>query len=94
MFDRESFHIVESELYRAHHAALSADIRRLDDILEGVMWALGLGADKFPIVTGRLRRVRTDAFSGAEALRIWFTIDDDRAVELLAIERVDDEDDM
>ncbi|MFN0145964.1 MAG: hypothetical protein ACKVT1_05595 [Dehalococcoidia bacterium] len=90
MFAEESFHISESALFEAQRDEINPDVRRMDEVLDGLMWALGHGADVFPVVTGTLRRARTDPYPGAPALRLWFTIDE-REVTLLSIERVADD---
>lgn len=64
------------------------DIQRLDDVLAGVEWALGQGADHFPIVRGTAdtRLVRTDPAGDLPALQIWFRIEEeDDEVHLLYI---------
>ena len=66
MFD---FHIVESLQYQAELRAISRDqglgFRRLDDVLEAIMWGLGENPGQFFNVTGVLWLAKTDAFPGA-----------------------------
>ncbi len=86
----DSYTILESELFVAQRDAISPDVRRIDDLLEGIMWGLGLNPQQFGHVVGSLWRARTDAYPGAPSLRVWFKINDaERRVDLLAIEQVD-----
>ncbi len=81
--------IVESDLYAAQCKEISADTRKMDDILDAVMWALHENAEQFfQVLPNRnLWLVKTDSFPDAPALRIWFSLTPD-VVELLSIERL------
>ena len=65
---------------------------RLDEQLEGVMWVISHAPDKCDSIPGTsLYIIKTDAFPGAPALRVFFTIDDDdNACALRYVERISD----
>jgi hypothetical protein len=82
--------IVESELFRAQCNGISPDVRRMDDILDALYWALYENAEQFfrVLPDRNLWLAKTDPFPGSPALRIWFSLTPDLA-ELLSIERTD-----
>lgn len=71
--------LVHEQTYSAALAALGSDIRRLDDALTGVEWALSTNPEVYDVVKGTLqtRILKTDALAGLPALRVWFQINDD-----------------
>ena len=87
-----SYTIHEGDLYKHQRDQINPDVRRMDEILEGVMWALGRNPQQFFQTIGRLWLVRTDPFPGAPPLRIWFKLElEAQTVELLSIERVEED---
>lgn len=72
---------------------LKHDAPRLDEILDGVTWAIATHADDFEVVDRTLRVAFTDPFPDAPAMRIFFQIQDDDNVTLNYIEHLplDDE---
>jgi hypothetical protein len=78
--------LIESDRYRQKLAALG-DAQRM-----GVTWALCNNPMVYEVVKGMrdIRLLKTDAFPGAPAVRIWFRIDEDGAhVHLEDIEPVE-----
>ena len=60
--------------------------KRLDEVLDGVTWALCRKPDCFPGLPDiKLYLAKTDPFPDVPALYIWYTFDDD-TVTLLGIE--------
>lgn len=87
----QGFYWVETPTFTESRDAINPDVRRMDDILGGAMWAIENGADKLPVVVGNLRIVKTDPFPGAPALRIWFTLDEvTGCATLLLIDLIED----
>lgn len=80
-----SYHIVESELFIVQRNDISPDVRRIDDILTGIMWGLGQNPQQFFHILGRLWLAKTDPFPDAPSLRVWFRLDGTE-IELLSIE--------
>jgi len=85
--------LIEDDLFVAQKAHIEIDVRRMDDILEAITWALSTNPRRFfRVIPGRnLWIAKTDPFPGAPRLRIWYTFDETR-VTLLSIERVADDD--
>lgn len=92
MFD--SYEIVETEQYSRELDLISLDtaldFRRLDDVLDGIMWGLGRSPGQFFNVTGSLWVAKTDPFPGAPRIRVWFKWDGTEEVILLSIELITD----
>ena len=87
MFDSH-YSIVESSLFIAQRDIINPDVRRMDQILDGVMWGLGQNPEQLFHISGRLWLAKTELFPDAPGLRVWFKLDGDQ-VELLAIEKID-----
>lgn len=67
-----------------------ASVRRLDEILEGVEWALANDPERFTEVPHTtLRVIPTDPFVNIPALRIYYRIEDDDHVCLEWAEPID-----
>jgi hypothetical protein len=84
--------LVESSDYTIQLNRLG-DLRRLDDALTGVCWALSTNPEVYEVVRGfkDVRLAKTDPLGGLPALRIWFRIEPDGyRVTLLYIEAVPD----
>jgi hypothetical protein len=65
----------------AHFAAALTeigDIKRIDDVLAGVYWALSTNPEAYEVVKGfaDIRLLKTDPLGGLPAFRIWFRIDE------------------
>jgi hypothetical protein len=86
--------IVEDPLFSAQKNAINPDARRMDEVLDGIMWGLGENPrEGFPVPGHRLWVIKTDLFPGAPRVRVWYKIDDEtQTVRLLSIERVEGED--
>ena len=87
--------IEESSLYSQQVEAI-ADVRYMDEALEGVMWALAKNAELFPELPGtNIRVIKTREFERKRfrvtPLKVWFTILDENKVRLLAITTKSDE---
>jgi hypothetical protein len=82
--------IVESDLFQAQREAISPDVRRMDDILDGLFWALHENAEQFFRVfpDRNLWLAKTDPFPGSPTLRVWFSLSVNEVL-LLSIERGD-----
>jgi len=65
------------------------DAQRLDDIIDGAVWAISTHPEKFPIVEKNLRVAFTDDFPNAPALRIYFSLTEPYSCTLHWIERLD-----
>ena len=67
--------IRHSETYDTRLAALG-DIRRLDDALTGVEWALSRSPEDFGVIEGLkdVRTLKTEPLGGLPCFRVWFRI--------------------
>ncbi len=67
---------------------LGATVKRLDEILWGVTWALAKDAEcaSWAVPDTPIRVVLTDAFPDIPSLRIYFRVVDDDQVALLYVE--------
>ena len=84
--------LIHENTYRRALAELGTDLRRLDDALVGVEWAVATNPEVYDVVKGTTdtRVLKTDALGGLPPLRIWFRIDaQGQRVHLLYIEAVD-----
>jgi hypothetical protein len=87
--------LVETEDFAEQLTALG-ELERLDEVLRVITWALATCPEDYPIIPGtqRLRVAKTNYVEWAggivEALRIWFIIEKDQTVLLLAIEKIPD----
>jgi hypothetical protein len=83
--------VVESAQFGEEKAAIGVEVKRLGEILHGIVWALERDPRRFPQIRGtRLHRVLTDPFPDAPPVRVWYTYNIlTQEVELLSIERVD-----
>ena len=90
----KSWTIVEDELFSAQKRTIEPDVRRIDEILDGITWGLGQNPlEGFPVPGHRLWVIKTDPFPHAPRVRVWYTIDDKgQTVRLLSIERIVEED--
>ena len=65
---------------------MAKSAKRLDEVLNGITWALSRRPESFPKVEGLdLYVAKTEDAPDAPALRVWFTFDDE-VVRLLYIE--------
>ena len=74
-------------------ALLQRDARRLDEMLDGVIWQITTHAEECEVVDRTLRVVFTDPFPDAPPMRIFFSITSDDFCTLHWIEHlpIDDE---
>lgn len=85
--------LVHEQTYIHALKAIGDDIRRLDDALTGVEWALSTNAEVYDVVKGTqdTRLLKVSAFGGLPPLRVWFRIDEDgHRVHLDYIEAVEE----
>jgi hypothetical protein len=83
--------VVEDELYKKQLEALG-DVKRLDQVLSGLIWALSSKPDELSDVipgTQRLRVAKSDGYGRTPKLRIWYVIESTEEVRLLSIEQDD-----
>jgi len=68
--------LVEEPTFSTQLAALG-DVRRLDEALRALTWALHENAEHYPIIRGtkRLRVAKTDGYGATPCLRVFFTIE-------------------
>lgn len=89
--------VLESLSYAHQRDQLGLDIRRLDEALEGFMPAVAAAPEQFPAVPGTPYRCalirKLGDPPGAEPLRIYFETVSTTHVELLSIERINEDPD-
>ena len=80
--------VVEGPLFTEQVSKLTSDVRRFDDIMDGVVWALARDPERFPVVheARNIRIVKTDAW-GDTPLCVFFTFDDNQT-HLLWVEPI------
>ncbi|MFY9727835.1 MAG: hypothetical protein WAJ87_20235 [Bryobacteraceae bacterium] len=79
--------IVEEVSFGEQLKALGVTYQRLDDVLEGVMFALCHSPDSFEKIPGtKLRAVKTGMYPGAPSLRIYFYEGENTDIHLLSVE--------
>ena len=87
--------VIEESTFAEQASKITADIRRFDDAMEGIQWALAREPDIFPVVheASNLRIAKTVAWGDLPSLRVFFTFDDNQTrlfwVEAIPLE-VDD----
>lgn len=71
--------LIHEPAYAYALKGLASDIRRLDEVLVGVEWALSTNPEVYDVVKGTVntRILKTDALGGLPPLRVWFRIDED-----------------
>jgi hypothetical protein len=69
--------VIESATFTTALGELG-DIRRLDEVLTGVYWALSTNPEVYEVVKGfqDIRLLKTDPLGGLPGFRIWFRIDE------------------
>ena len=80
--------VIETATYEAQRDAIMPDIRRFDEIMRGVYWALSTRPEVFPSVDQNnptIHVLKTDAFNDLPRLRIFYKFND-VAVQLLWVE--------
>ncbi len=86
--------LIHEVTYTAALRELGTDIRRIDDALTGVEWALSTNPEVYDVVKGTqdTRLLKTDALGGLPPLRVWFRIDENgHDVHLDYIETIEQE---
>lgn len=79
--------IIESEQFTELCAEISSDVRRLDEQLRGVMWAISRSPESFTQIAGNFYVVETFMpVEGEDYVFVWFTIDDENSCTLRWIE--------
>ena len=83
---RRNREIVEEAGFTEQVNALAISYKRLDDVMEGILFAVSSNPEHFPLIPGtRLRFLNTSVYPDAPALRVYFTATEER-VSLIAIE--------
>ncbi len=83
--------ISESELFTAQRNEIEPDVRRMDELLEGIYWGLGENPRQYFNFPGtQLWVAKTDPWPGAPRLRVWFKLGE-KIIELLSIERIEED---
>ena len=80
--------VIETKTYEAQRDAIMPNIRRFDEVMRGVYWALSTRPEAFPSADPNnptIHVLKTDAFSDIPRLRIFYKFND-VAVQLLWIE--------
>lgn len=75
--------VIESDDFRTQCAEVEADVQRLDEQLQGVIWAVARQPDAFTRVVGDVYVVETFGIGAdSEYVFIFFTIDDEKTCTL------------
>lgn len=75
--------IIESEDYRRLAAEIEPDVRRLDEVMEGVQWVISRDPESATVVVANLRVIETYAFTvDHDYVFVFFTIDDEDSCTL------------
>lgn len=84
--------VIEDKRFEEQKKKITPDVRRFDEILFGVAWAVARGPEQFPQALEKpdIRVIKTDPLAGIPRLRIFFTFDDDE-VHLKWIEVIEEE---
>lgn len=79
--------VVETQEFERQRNAVMPDIRRFDEIMRGVYWALSTRPEVSPLVShgSEVHVLKTDEFAGVPRLRIFYRFDES-TVHLLWIE--------
>ena len=86
--------VVYSEYFERQAASLSRDIRRLNDVLEGIEWSISRFPEIWTLVPGTsLRAAKTEPAGDIPGLLIYFTIDNEMTCTLQGIALVTDPED-
>lgn len=83
--------IRESDLFTAQRDKIEPDVRRMDEVLDGIYWGLGENPRQYRNVPGtKLWVAKTDPFPGAPRVRVWFRLGDE-IIDLLSIECIEED---
>ena len=79
--------VVETQEFERQRSAIMPDVRRFDEIIRGVYWALSTQPEAFPSVSrgSNIHVLKTDEFADVPRLRIFYRFDES-TVHLLWIE--------
>ena len=84
--------ILESDDYSEQCKTFGVTIKRLDEVLQIATWAISRDAEAHELVEGTPLRVRfIEPYPGVPRLRIFFRIVDDNNVEMMGIERIEED---
>lgn len=68
--------VIRSQRFERDCLEVNPNVRRVDEILEGVEWAIAQRADNWPLVNGTgFRAIKTACFPDAPTLLVLFTIE-------------------
>jgi hypothetical protein len=82
--------VVRDPIFEQLAQRLHPDVRRCDEVLMGVEWAVATNAEWFSLIPGtRLRMVITEPVGDVGALRVFFTIDDAETCTLRYVEQIE-----
>lgn len=81
--------VIETKVFLDQKSKLQPDIKRFDEILFGVTWALARDPERFPLVLDNqhIRVIKTDKTKEIPAIRIFFSSSENE-VKLLWLEEV------
>lgn len=74
------FGVREEPSYEEARAKLGIEVKRLDEVLEGVVWAIARGADDetvCPEVLDGIRLIKAQLPGGTGSLRVWLVVEAD-----------------
>ena len=77
--------VIRARLFEAMvRSQLHPDVRRCDEVLMGVEWAIAVNAEAFPLLghDTDLRAVKTTRFPDVPPFVVYFTIDDEHICTL------------
>jgi hypothetical protein len=86
--------IVYDKTFWEEAKRIEPDAKRLDDLIDGALWAISTHPEKLPLIEKNLRVAFTDDFPGAPAMRIFFSITEPYTCTLHWIERLEPEDEF
>ena len=72
--------VVEELTFTEQVLNITSDIKRFDEILEAITWALAKSPDDFPLAdeVNGLHIVKTDSWGAIPRLRVFFKFDDNQ----------------
>lgn len=86
--------IIFDQTFEEQARIIEPDARRLDDAIEGAIWAISDHPDKLPVIDRTLRVAFTDPFPNMPAMRIYFSMTSDEVCTVHWIERLEEDDEF
>ena len=78
--------VIEDHTFWEQARLLQPAAKRLDEVIDGVVWLVANHAEACPVIQGKLRVAFTNPFPDAPAVRIFFSITDENTCTLHWIE--------